>query len=137
MEKIDSPYETLLEMYIVEKRKGFCKIGISYKRELTNPHGNYHGGVIASIIDTATVQGLRTIFPQGPYLTASLEIRYKNSSNSSEIFAEAKPEHIKGKFFKTAVKVLDRDNRVIAEAEVKSFLPKWENNSTVINKEAV
>ena len=65
METINSPYEQFLDMRIVEKREGFCKIGISYRKELTNPHGNYHGGTIASIVDTATVQGLRTIFPKG------------------------------------------------------------------------
>jgi uncharacterized protein (TIGR00369 family) len=125
MEKINSPYESLLDMYIVEKKEGFCKIGLSYRNELTNPHGNFHGGVIASVVNTATVQGLRTIFPQGPYLTVSLEIRYKDNSKASEIFAEARPTHLKGKFFKTDVKVLDTENKIIAEAQVKSFLPKW------------
>jgi uncharacterized protein (TIGR00369 family) len=125
MEKINSPYESLLDMYIAEKKEGFCKIGISYRAELTNPHGNFHGGVIASVIDTATVQGLRTLFSQGPYLTVDLEIRYKNPSNAPEIFAEARPKHLKGKFFKTDIKVLDKENKLIAEAQVKSFLPKW------------
>lgn len=125
MEKINSPYENLLEIYIVEKKEGFCKVGLSYRKELANPHGNFHGGVIASIIDTAAVQGLRTIFPKGPYPTVSLEIRYKNHSNASEIFAEARPTHLRGKFFKTDVKVLDKGNKLIAEAQVKSFLPQW------------
>ncbi len=125
MERINSPYENLLDMYIAEKKEGFCKIGIAYRKELTNPHGNFHGGVIASIVDTATVQSLRTIFPQGPYLTVNLEIRYKNPSNATEIFAEARPNHLKGKFFKTEVKVFDKENKLIAEARVKSFLPQW------------
>lgn len=125
MERINSPYENLLDMYIAEKKEGFCKIGIAYRKELTNPHGYVHGGVIASIIDTAVVQGLRTIFPQGPYFTVDLEIRYKNPSNAAEIFAEARPNHLKGKFFKTEVKVLDKENKLIAEARVKSFLPQW------------
>lgn len=125
MEKIASPYEQLLDMYIAEKGEGFCRIGLAYKKELTNPHGNFHGGVIAGIIDTATVQGLRTIFSEGPYLTVSLEIRYKNPSKDFKIFAEAKSAHLKGKFFKTEVKVVDNEDNLIAEAQVKSFLPKW------------
>ena len=125
MERINSPYENLLDMYIAEKKEGFCKIGIAYRKELTNPHGNYHGGTIASIIDTAAVQGLRTIFAEGPYLTVDVNIRYKKASNSNELFAEARPQHLKGKFFKTEVKVLDKENKLIAEARVKSFLPQW------------
>lgn len=112
-------------MYIAEKSEGFCRIGISYRKELTNPHGNYHGGTIASIIDTATVQALRTIFPEGPYLTVDVNIRYKKPSNSSELFAEARPRQLKGKFFITEVKVIDKDNNLFAEAVVKSFLPAW------------
>jgi uncharacterized protein (TIGR00369 family) len=134
MEKINSPYESLLDMYVAEKREGFCRIGISYRKELTNPHGNFHGGVIASIIDTATVQGLRTIFPRGPYLTVSLEIRYKNPSNALEIFAEARPQHLRGKFFRSNVIVLDKEGRVIAESQVKSFLPTWGDSSPGGNK---
>ena len=125
MEKIQSPYENLLEMYIVEKRAGFCRIGLAYREALTNPHGHFHGGAIASMVDTASVQALRIIFPPGPYLTVSLEIRYKNSSHSSEIFAEARAEHLKGKFFSCEVKVSDKEGKLLAEAKVKSFLPKW------------
>jgi len=126
MERINSPYEKLLDMYIVEKSEGFCKIGISYRKELTNPHGNFHGGAISSIIDTAAVQGLRTIFPEGPYLTVDINIRYKKPTNSAEIFAESRPRQLKGKFFITEVKVIDKDNNLVAEAVVKSFLPAWE-----------
>lgn len=135
MEKINSPYENLLNMYIAEKKEGFCKICMPYKNDLTNPHGNFHGGAISSIIDTAAVQGLRTIFPKGPYLTVSMEIRYKSPSNSPEIFAEARPQHLKGKFFKTSITVFDKEGKVIAEAEVKSFLPEWEKNQLPQTKE--
>jgi uncharacterized protein (TIGR00369 family) len=134
MEKIQSPYENLLEMYIVEKKEGFCKIGLLQREALTNPHGNFHGGVIASMVDTASVQSLRMIFPPGPYLTVSLEIRYKNASNSSEIFAEARAEHLRGKFFAIEVKVMDKEGKLLAEAKVKSFLPKW-SESLLTNKE--
>ena len=97
-----------------------------YRKELTNPHGNYHGGTIASIIDTATVQGLRTIFPKGPYLTVNVNIRYKKPSNSPELFAEARSQYLRGKFFSTEIKVLDKEQNLVAEAQVKSFLPEWQ-----------
>lgn len=129
MEKINSPYENLLDMYIVEKNEGFCRIGIKYRKDLTNPHGNFHGGVIASIVDTAAVQSLRTIFPKGPYLTVSLDVRYKNYSTAPEIFAQATPEHMKGKFFRVDVKVIDNEDKPVAEAQVKLFLPKWKEIS--------
>ncbi|RLC35391.1 MAG: hypothetical protein DRZ76_00215 [Candidatus Nealsonbacteria bacterium] len=125
MERINSPYENLLQMYIDQKIKGFCRIVISYRRELTNPHANYHGGAIASIIDTAAAQGLRTIFAEGPYLTVEAVIRYKKPSQASQLFAESRPKHLKGKFFISEVKVIDKDNNLFAEAQVKSFLPAY------------
>ena len=125
MEKINSPYENLLRMFIAEKREGFCKIGLLYRKEVTNPHGNFHGGAIVSVVDTAVVQGLRTVFSQGPYLTVDLHIRFKSPSQSAQIFAEARPSHLKGKFFRTDVRILDNENKLIAEADVKSFLPNF------------
>lgn len=125
MQKINSPYETFLNMHIVEKKEGYCKVGLPYRKELTNPHGNFHGGVIPGIIDTAAVQGLLTIFPKGPFLTVDMQVRFKSPSNSSEIFAESRPKHLKGKFFVSDIKVLDKDNKLIAEAQVKSFLPEY------------
>lgn len=124
-EKIASPFENLLQMYIVEKAEGFCKIGVRHRKELTNPHNNFHGGLIASIIDTAVVQALRTISPLGPYLTVHLEVRYKSPSQDDEIFAIAHPSHLRGKFFQTEVEVVNKKNAVIAQAKVKSFLPSF------------
>jgi uncharacterized protein (TIGR00369 family) len=123
MEKMKSPYENFLEMYLIEKRQGFAKVGLTYRKELTNPHGNFHGGVIASLVDTASVQALRTLFSAGPYFTADMKIRYKNPSTSREIFAEANSKPLKGKFFVTSVVVFDKENVPVAQAEVKSFLP--------------
>lgn len=125
MEEIHSPFENLLEMYIVEKKAGFCKIGLPYRKVLTNPHGNFHGGVIASLADTASVQALRMVFPPGPYLTVALEIRYRDSSNSGDIFAEATAKQLRGKFFVSEVKILNKEDKLLAEAKVKLFLPKW------------
>ncbi len=128
MDETNPPYECLLKMYFVERKEGFCKIGMAYCRELTNPHGNFHGGAIAGIIDSATVQGLRTVAPYGPYPTVDLSVRFKRPSRSAELFAEARPRHLKGKFFESEVRVLDKENKLVAEAKVKSFLPNWKNN---------
>jgi acyl-CoA thioesterase len=127
MESIDSPFEKLLDMRIVEKAEGLCKIAVSKRPELTNPHGNFHGGAIASIIDTAAVQALRILYPQGPFLTVGLEVRYKKPSSSGRIVAEARPNHLRGKFFKTEVVVRDDQGQIVAEACVKSFLPAYDH----------
>ncbi|MBL7196461.1 MAG: PaaI family thioesterase [Candidatus Omnitrophica bacterium] len=130
MDITHSPFEGFLKMYIVEKNKDSCKIGLSHRKDLTNPHGIFHGGVIASIADTAAVQALHNIYPLGPYFTVSLSVDFKNPSKAKEIFAEAKARHLKGKFFKTDITITDSENKMIAQAEVKSFLPRWKQKET-------
>jgi acyl-coenzyme A thioesterase PaaI-like protein len=58
-------------------------------------------------------------------MTAEIKIRYKNPSKASEIFAAARTSHLQGKVFKSDVAITDSDNILVAEAEVKSFLPSW------------
>jgi len=119
------PFERLLQIYPVEKREGFSKIGLAYREELTNPHGHFHGGAIAAFVDMAVVQGLLTLPITGPFPTVELSVRFKHSSQSPEIFAEARPKQLKGKLFKTEVRIIDNRGKVIAEAEVKSFVLDW------------
>jgi uncharacterized protein (TIGR00369 family) len=125
MEKIPSPFENFLGMYVVEEKEGACTIGLGFKKELTNFHGNFHGGVIASIIDTAAVQALRTLCAEGPFLTVGLEIRYKKPTMSSEIFAKAQAKQLRGKFFETEVSVIDKENNTVAQGQVKSLVPNY------------
>ncbi|MDD5005333.1 MAG: PaaI family thioesterase [Candidatus Omnitrophica bacterium] len=129
MDITHSPFENFLKMYVAEKGKDFCKIGLSHRKDLTNPHGIFHGGVIASIADTAAVQSLHILYPTGgPYFTVSLSITYKNPTSAKEIFAEARSRHLRSKFFKTDVTITDSDNKLIAQAEVKSFLPNYKQD---------
>jgi acyl-CoA thioesterase len=125
MERIPSPFENFLEMSLLEKGEGNCKIGLAYRKEVTNYHGVYHGGAIASLADTAAVQALRTI-QEGPYLTVKLAIQYKSPSQSPEIIAEAKTRQLKSKLFQSDIVVRDQEGKLIAEATVQSFLPSWQ-----------
>jgi acyl-CoA thioesterase len=124
VEQIPSPFENFLGMRLVERGPGFSKISLAYRKEVSNFHGIFHGGAIASIADTGAVQALRTLHP-GPYLTAELNVKYKSASQAAEIFAEAKASHWKSKVFKTEIVIKDPAGKIVALATVKSFLPAW------------
>ncbi|MFA5088426.1 MAG: PaaI family thioesterase [Candidatus Omnitrophota bacterium] len=128
MEKMASPYENFLGMYIVEKEegRGKVKIGLPYRKELCNPMGTLHGGAIASLADTAAVQAIRTLVPSGLYLTVGLSVQYKNPAKTPVLFAQAQTAHLRGKIFKSVVEIIDSEGTLCAEAEVTSYLPKWE-----------
>ena len=126
-ETIPSSFEKFLGIYIIEKSEGACRVGLDYKKEVSNFHGDFHGGVIATLADTAAVQSLRTLTAYSPYLTVNLDIRFKKPTKAAQIVAEAKSSRVKGKFFRSEVRVTDSDDQLIAEVEVKSFLPKWKD----------
>ena len=128
-EKIPSPFENFLGIYIIEKNEGTCRVGLDYKKEISNFHGDFHGGAIAALADTAAVQSLRALTLRGPYLTVNLDIRFKSPTKASTIIAEAKSSHLKGKVFRTDVRVMDTENKLIAAAVVKSFLPGWKDKN--------
>ena len=125
VEKIPSPFENYLGIEIVEKQRGRCKVSLAYKKEVSNFHRDFHGGAIAALCDTAAVQSLRTLTPCHPYLTVNIDIRYKKPSQAPAILAEGEAAHVKGKLFRTHVRVMDPDGTLIAEAEIKSFLPRY------------
>jgi uncharacterized protein (TIGR00369 family) len=125
LEKISSPFENLIGMEIIEKSQGKSIISIRKKDELTNFLGIIHGGVLASICDTAAVQALMTLAPEGPYLTAELAIKYKKPAQSNEIFAHASAKHVKSKFFQTHIEIVDGNKALISTSTVKSLLPNY------------
>jgi uncharacterized protein (TIGR00369 family) len=126
MEKIPSPLENYLGIEIVEKGQGRCKLSLAYKTEVTNFHKDFHGGAIAALCDAAAVQSLRALTPYHPYLTVNIDIRYKKPSRAAVLYAEGSASHVKGKLFRTAVSVVDSDGVLVAEAEVKSLLPRFQ-----------
>ena len=131
-EKIPSPFENFLGIYIIEKKEGACRVGLDYKKEVSNFHKDFHGGAIATLADTAAVQSLRTLTPQSPYLTVNIDMRFKNPTQAATIIAEAKSSHMKGKVFLTEVRVIDSDDKLIAEAQIKSFLPRWKGRNSLL-----
>ena len=54
-----APFETLLGMKVIQIERGFCRIELPFRLELTQPAGIVHGGAIASLADTAVAVALK------------------------------------------------------------------------------
>ena len=48
-----SPYLKLLSVKVSELQSGYCKVEVDLEKKHLNPFGGVHGGVYASLIDTA------------------------------------------------------------------------------------
>ncbi len=49
----NSPYFSLLGIQVCELREGYAKVVVQLDQKHLNPFGGIHGGVYASILDTA------------------------------------------------------------------------------------
>lgn len=128
MQKINSPFEHLLQMFLVEQKEAYAKIGVIFREELTNPYGFFHGGFLATLADTTAATALIGLSLPGPFLTGELKIRYKSPSSAPEIYAESHAHQIKLNYWENRVKIIDKNNTLIAFAIVKSFLPNWKQS---------
>lgn len=115
--KSNSPFWQLLDMDLVEIKKGFAKTKIPHSNKLFNANGVVHGGVIFSAADTAVGLALVGMVDRQDVLTTiEMKINYLKPFNSGEIFAEAKIIH---KGTQTAigdVDIRDSDGNLVAKA---------------------
>ena len=68
------PFMQHLGARITSLAPGFCEITVDYRRELTQQHGFVHGGVLASIADSAAGYAAFSLMPAG---VSILTVEYK------------------------------------------------------------
>ncbi len=68
------PFMAHLGARLTALAPGFCEITAGYRRELTQQHGFVHGGVLASIADSAAGYAAFSLMPAGASI---LTVEYK------------------------------------------------------------
>lgn len=115
--KTNSPFWSLLDMDLIDVKKGWAKIKIPYSPKLANANGVTHGGVIFSAADTAVGIALVGLVDRDNLITTiEMKINYLKPFDSGEIIAEAKIIH---KGTQTAigdVEVRDSNDNLVAKA---------------------
>ncbi len=114
-----SPFGRYLGVQVLEVGEGFSRIRLPYRAELTNPAGKLHGGVIASVADTAMAVAVGALLGgiPGRHATVKLEIKYKASVTNGEIIAEAKVMRRKPTVFLGETVIKDGKGQVAAIAK--------------------
>ena len=101
----------------MEKGKGFARLRLPYRKELTNPVGKLHGGAIASVADTAMAVAIGSFVKiPGGHSTVKLEIRYKAPVMDGAIIVEARVTRQKGKLFLAEAVITNGNGQVVATA---------------------
>ena len=112
-----SPFGRHLGMEFLEVGDGSARIRLPYSAELANPSGKLHGGVIASLADTAMAVAVGSILgTPGRHSTVKLEIKFKAPVTDGEIIAEASVTMQKKRLFKGEAVVKNGNGQVVATA---------------------
>lgn len=98
------PYALLLQMSFDEVEEGRAVFSATPHRDYLNPLGQVHGGVIASLLDSAMGCAVHSALPAGVgYTTVELSVNYVRAVplEAERIVAEGKVLHL-GKRLATA-----------------------------------
>ena len=115
--KSNSPFWQLLDMDLIDVKKGYAKTKVPYSQQLHNANGVIHGGVIFSAADTAVGLALVGMVGRRDILTTiEMKINFLKPFESGEIIAEAKIIHKGSQTAIGDVDIRDSEGNLVAKA---------------------
>ncbi len=71
-------------------RAGYCEISLPFRRELTQQHGFFHAGIVATIIDSAGGYAGYSLFPaDSSVLTVEYKLNLLAPADGERLIAQA------------------------------------------------
>ena len=90
------PISEVVGMRVVSVERGAVVFAADAEPRFANPMGGLHGGLIATLLDSALGCAAMTVLPPGKlYTTLTLEVKYLRSTplDGTELLAEGKVVH--------------------------------------------
>jgi uncharacterized protein (TIGR00369 family) len=113
-----TPYYQLLKITLEQIDVGFARFRMPFRKELTQIYGVVHGGVIATIGDTAGAFALLTMVKKGEQVTTvEMKINFLSPINSGEIFGEARITHRENWLALGDLEVKDAKGKLLAKGQ--------------------
>jgi uncharacterized protein (TIGR00369 family) len=109
----------LLDMRMTEVEEGRVVFEIDAKPEFGNPLGTVHGGITATLLDSALGCAVQTSLPAGAsYTTLDLSVTYVKAVpyDGRSLRGEGTTVHIGGRIATAEGRVTDGDGRLVATA---------------------
>ncbi len=130
-----SPYYKLLGMEVVDIKEGYSKLRIPFKKDLLQIQGVFHGGVVASIADSAVAIALFSLVDLTDILsTIELKVNYLAPVKSGEIVAEGRIVH-KGSRIALGDAEVRNEGRLVGKALSTYMIIKSEGKDLPYQKE--
>lgn len=113
----EMPIARLMGMELVDIRPGEAEISLAMHNDFRQPHGLLHGGVTATLIDTAMAFAIRTrISETEKTATIDLTIHFIRPHISGKITCIARTVRAGRRIFTVSADVVNEDNKLIATA---------------------
>lgn len=116
---VQTPYIGGLGIEIVDWSENWAKLRMPFHERLTNDGRIYHGGVVASLVDTAGAAAAWSghDFAKGTKAsTVSMTVNYLSAADRSDLVAEARAVKRGKELIFTTIDVTDVNDKPIANA---------------------
>ena len=111
----DLPFFKLIGLELVRLDIGEAEFRMEMRDDLRHPFGLLHGGVTATIIDTAMAFAVRTyVEPTAPTATIDLTVHYLRPHTEGPIRCTAKVVRAGKRIFTVTSDVFNADGKLIA-----------------------
>ena len=113
----NNEFAKMIGMKLVEMRPNEATIEIEMRDELRQPHGLLHGGVTATLIDTAMAFAVITVLTREEKAsTVDLNVHYLRPHLDGKIFCTAKVVKAGKRLLTVSAEVVNEHGKLIATA---------------------
>ena len=113
----DAPFPSLLGLELVDLNFGEAVLKLKLRADLRQPYGLLHGGVTASLIDTAMAFACVTCLADGEKTTTvDLTVHYLRPHTEGEVFCTAKVVRPGRRLLTVSAEVVNEHGKLIATA---------------------
>lgn len=89
------PYWDLIGMQLISQGEGESVIELPIKYEITQSKGSVHGGVLASLVDSAAGTAVRSLLPNGQTaVTIEMKLNYIRPASGTKLIGKGSTLHI-------------------------------------------
>ena len=111
------PFAVLLGIWITEVSEGRVVFAVEPGEYHYNPLGTVHGGVMATLLDSALGCAVQSLLPAGTtYTTLELKVNYLRpvTAKTGMVYAEGKIIHLGGRIATAEARLTDAEGKLYA-----------------------
>ena len=115
--KKNTPFWSLIDMDLVDVKKGWARVKLPYDKKLDHAYGSAHGAAVFAPADSAVAMALQGLVEKDEvFTTVEMKINYIKPFYKGEIMAEAQIIHKGGNIAIGDVEIRDSKGALIAKA---------------------